>query len=290
MGQATFHNKFKELAKIVEGWLGAYGSSLPASEFLTNCIDYSLKGGGKRIRPILALATAEALQIPLDRLTPIALALELLHTSSLVHDDLPALDNDELRRGIPTCHKQFGEAAAILTGDMLIIEAFAVISRSSSEERVRVEWSKMLAEAGAALCRGQVLDLVFSKRIRPEIEINPTAEQLREACLQKTAALFRAAVLSPLSLLEPSRAKTFSSAFDRYGTELGLLFQISDDLLDASSGQAGAPYDYVAQHGPGAAALLADDCVKNARAALANIPGDFSFLLELLSVIRERKG
>lgn len=289
MGQAKFQNKFNELARQVESWLSSYVESLPQTELLTKSIAYCLQGGGKRIRPVLALATAEALGVSPEGLRPMALALELLHTSSLVHDDLPALDNDDLRRGAPTCHKQFGEATAILAGDMLIIEAFGVISRYSTEERVRVEWSKMLAEAGAALCRGQVLDLVYSKKIQPETELSPSAEQLEEACLQKTAALFRAAVLSPLPLLAPNKAADYFPALDSFGRELGLLFQISDDLLDASAGSSGAPFDYVAKHGREGAALRADQCVEKAQAALASLPGDFSFLLDLLGVIRERK-
>jgi len=259
---------------------------LPQGELLTDAIRYSLLGEAKRMRPVLCMSTAEALGLPAETVRGFSLALELLHTSSLIHDDLPALDDDEFRRGKPSCHKKFGEAAAILTGDQLLVDAFSSLARyAPASSSALKDWPLLFAEAGQALCRGQVLDLILARKIALRSAEDSQAD-LENICRQKTAALFRAAVLAPLSCIAGS-GELFA-ALEAYGGELGLLFQISDDLLDETHAKALPTNSYVERYGREQAGRLADDCVKRGEKALACGGASFWFLRELLSVVRAR--
>jgi geranylgeranyl diphosphate synthase type II len=188
---------------------------------------YSLFAGGKRVRPLLAIAAAEAVKPGIEGVEDAACALELVHTYSLIHDDLPALDNDDLRRGRPTCHKVYGEAMAILAGDALLTLAFEVLARLhevDAERRIALV-AELAGAAGTVggMIGGQVHDL--------QGEGQPPAKELLHAIHRaKTGALLRASVRMGAIYARASEAQL--AALTEYGEHVGLAFQIIDDVLD----------------------------------------------------------
>ena len=209
----------------------ALESSVPSADVLPTrlheAMRYSLLAGGKRIRPVLVLAAGEALGASTDVLMPVACALEMIHTYSLIHDDLPAMDNDDLRRGRPTCHKVYGDALAILAGDALLTHAFLTLARRVSPERAAAVIAEIgdAAGAGEGMIGGQVIDL--------ESEGKPvTAEELDRIHLRKTAALLRAAAVSGGLVAGASDAQL--EALRLFGIRIGLAFQVADDVLDVT--------------------------------------------------------
>jgi geranylgeranyl diphosphate synthase type II len=200
------------------------------SDTLTQAMRYSLFSGGKRIRPILSIAATEAVGGAVTPVLPFACALELIHTYSLIHDDLPAMDDDDLRRGQPTSHRVFGEGIAILAGDALLTEAFHVMAEAAakpgiSQRRALQVLTEVANAAGArGMVAGQADDLSAENRA-----INlPTVEWIH---IRKTGALIRAAVRAG-ALLGGARADQLQR-LTRYAECLGLAFQIADDILDA---------------------------------------------------------
>jgi len=187
---------------------------------------YSLFAGGKRIRPILCIAAANAVSDSAAGVELAACTLELIHTYSLIHDDLPALDNDDLRRGRPTCHKVFGDAMAILAGDALLTLAFQVLSqlRADAERRVRLaEELSVAAGTIGGMIGGQVSDLEGEGKM-------PTVHLLNEIHRAKTGALLRASLR--MGGIYVGADQTEMSALSEYGQHIGLAFQIVDDVLD----------------------------------------------------------
>ena len=191
---------------------------------------HSVFAGGKRIRPLLSIASAETVGGTVSEIESAACAIELIHTYSLIHDDLPALDNDDYRRGQPTCHKTFGEATAILAGDALLTLAFQVLSEMNDippERKVRItqELSRAAGTVGGMI-GGQVADL--------EAEGKPVEEeQLHYIHRAKTGALIRSSVR--LGAMYAGASKDDYQALSRYGEQIGLAFQIVDDVLDVVS-------------------------------------------------------
>jgi geranylgeranyl diphosphate synthase type II len=188
-------------------------------------IRYSLFAGGKRLRPILCLACGESLGGKPETFLSAAVAVEMVHTYSLVHDDLPCMDDDDFRRGKPTNHKVFGEAIAVLTGDALLTMSMEVLAGSEYEGSVKSKLIQSLAEAAGTqgMIGGQVMDMLNSSG-------NLTEEELRNLHLMKTAALIRfASIAAPIILQSPEEVQ---NAFSSYGTFIGLAFQIRDDILD----------------------------------------------------------
>ncbi|TMA56582.1 MAG: polyprenyl synthetase family protein [Deltaproteobacteria bacterium] len=196
---------------------------------LDRAMRYSLFSGGKRIRPILALASGEAVGATVERVLPFACALEMIHTYSLIHDDLPAMDDDDLRRGKPTNHIVFGEGMAILAGDGLLTEAFRVMAegalRNGQNRAAVLRALREIATAAGAtgMVGGQVADLEAESK-------KPTRARVEYIHTRKTAALIRAAVRAG-ALVGGARPAQFAR-LDRYGAALGLAFQIADDILD----------------------------------------------------------
>ncbi len=196
-----------------------------AIEKLWSSQNYSLSSGGKRFRPQLVFAVAESLNLPLEKFYPWALAVEMIHTYSLIHDDLPAMDNDDVRRGLPTNHKVYGEAAALLAGDSLLTEAFGLLANEYKHNAEQaVELIQILSDSAGprGMVGGQAWDL-FS-----EIELNKN--EILELHYYKTGALIRAsiegaAVLSQLSAEDRSHLRNFAEL-------IGVAFQIQDDILD----------------------------------------------------------
>jgi geranylgeranyl diphosphate synthase type II len=195
---------------------------------LHRAMRYSLFAGGKRLRPILCLAAAEACRGNIDNALPLACALECIHTYSLVHDDLPSMDNDDFRRGRPTCHKVFGDGIAVLAGDALLTVAFEIVSKAKSTPNYDI--STLLREIAVAagsqkLIAGQVADLeAEGKKVK--------RDQLQFIHENKTAAILKSSVrLGAMSANADARKL---SAITGFGQRLGLAFQIIDDILDVT--------------------------------------------------------
>lgn len=202
-------------------------AGLPAS--LLEAMRYSLLAPGKRLRPLLVVLSAEACGGSSAKAMPAAAAVEMVHAYSLVHDDLPAMDDDDLRRGLPTCHKKFGEALAILAGDALLTMAFQVLGDGLPPATAGACCRELAKAAGAAgMVGGQVEDLSW------ELSGSPTLDRLEQLHLRKTGALIRASLrLGALTAYVPGEAPApLLERLDRFGRCLGLAFQITDDLLD----------------------------------------------------------
>jgi geranylgeranyl diphosphate synthase, type II len=240
---------------------------------LEEAMRYSLLAGGKRIRPVLALATAHAVGLEREDAMPLAASLELIHTYSLIHDDLPAMDDDALRRGRPTCHVAFGEDVAILAGDGLYAEAFKHLlsAQRSAPERVLEAAVELAGATGVnGMVGGQYVDVSASA---PE-----GAEGLRRLHELKTGRLIGASVVCVLSLADVRGPATI--AFRRFAAELGVLFQIVDDILDVTgtdlalgkpqgSDERHGKRTYVSEFGIDRARELAAESHRTARSALA---------------------
>jgi geranylgeranyl diphosphate synthase, type II len=215
--------------KIVDEALQRYLPSVDNSPGeIYQAINYSVFAGGKRIRPILCLAAVEASGGDLAPAMPVACALELIHTYSLIHDDLPAMDNDDFRRGKPTSHKVFGENIAILAGDALLTEAFVLLSRAEkvrlpAERRLAVIQEIAQAAGVAGMVGGQTLDVLAEKS-------RPDEAALYEIHRRKTGALIMAAVKSG-AVISNTRENKIQALAD-YGLNIGLAFQIADDILN----------------------------------------------------------
>jgi geranylgeranyl diphosphate synthase, type II len=244
-----------ELRRLID----AYLAGLPLHGELAEAVRYALQGGGKRIRPVLCLAVAEAAGAPPPMAAPAAAAVELVHTFSLVHDDLPALDDDAVRRGRPSTHVQFGEAQAILAGDALLGQAFELVT--SYEPELVKPLVKQLAGATLAMIQGQHLELSGDT---PDIE---------ELYRLKTGALFTAAAACGLRVAEVPEGG--ARPWLVFAGEFGLLFQVVDDIIDGDG--------VVVRRGPDAARKLAEDVEARASAALDEIDADTAVLAELLS-------
>jgi len=193
---------------------------------LHEAMRYAVLNGGKRVRPLLVYATGECLGIEPGRLDAPAVAIELIHAFSLVHDDLPAMDDDDLRRGEPTVHRKFDEATAILAADALQPLAFSVLTSSGLEDRQAVKLVRLVADACGSLgmTGGQAIDLSSEGRSLSRAEL----EQMHAL---KTGALIHASVMSACCL-DPDPGRSRCDALDRFAERIGLAFQIKDDILD----------------------------------------------------------
>jgi geranylgeranyl diphosphate synthase, type II len=289
----TVTGDLERLAGLVEDGLGALDLGDPEDlEPLATAMRYSLLAGGKRLRPLLCLATAETVGLAAESALPAALALELVHTFSLVHDDLPALDDDDLRRGRPTAHVQYGEAVAILTGDALLNAAFRLLAERQggpAERRVAAIAELARAVGPAGMIGGQYLDVTAADGI--------DEAGLRRLCRLKTGALIEASVGLALALAVPP-AET-AMALRAYAAEVGLLFQIVDDVLDATGTdaalgkRAGADEragkrTHVTVLGLERARALAETAHGRAVAALEAVPGDTAALRTIADRVARR--
>jgi geranylgeranyl diphosphate synthase type II len=231
---------------------------------LFDAMRYAVLGGGKRFRPLLLLAAGGAFGMPREALLPYACAIELIHNYSLVHDDLPSMDNDDFRRGQPSCHKAFGEGLAVLAGDGLLSLAFEVIAGASPPqghgERKERAFREIAAAAGVrGMIKGQWMDISLSCQ---EADGDVYSDLIR----RKTGALIAASVKAG-ALLAGAPARGFEAA-GAYGESVGLAFQLRDDLAD--SGTTGSPsgLDAVTIFGRDGARARLDECLKKAVAAL----------------------
>ena len=225
----TLETDFKSDLELFDSYLKRLLKERYENQFpfeLSRSIIYNLSAPAKRIRPLLILQTASLFSFPREEILPLAAAVEFIHTYSLIHDDLPALDNDDLRRGQPTCHKVFGEGMAILTGDALFAEAyFLIASRLRVKDSLLREVVKELSEATGAygMVGGQVVDILSEGKQISE-------ETLNYIHFNKTARLFRFCLRAPAILAEAKPSEL--EAVTAFGENFGLAFQIVDDVLD----------------------------------------------------------
>ncbi len=281
-------------AKVINAELQRYMDNLnEVPSVMKSAMSYSLLSGGKRIRPVLLLAANEMLGGIEKRALPFACAIEMIHTYSLIHDDLPAMDNDTLRRGKPTNHVVYGEATAILAGDGLLNLAYEVmIEECIAQGHGALFTAQYISEASgcAGMIGGQALDIAATGQFAGE-------DALQEMHMKKTGALLKAAVLSGIALNNPN--DNVVATMRTYGYHLGMLFQITDDILDsvgsteemgktAGKDEAEHKTTYVTLHGLEKARTLAQKHATLAVEALSNLDGaDFFHLL--VQYILERK-
>jgi geranylgeranyl diphosphate synthase, type II len=213
---------------VFDEYLTGYLLDANSSSGVFEAFSYSLKAGGKRIRPILAMLASEAAGGQGRAALPVGLAIEMIHTFSLIHDDLPALDNDDLRRGLPTCHKKFGEATAILAGDALIFQALSVICTSRYPVQVKVDLCAAMADicGTSGLVQGEYEDVMAEGK-----DVLPS--KIEEIYTQKTSRLFELCMYAGARVACDDDALIKSLAV--FGTHLGLAFQAIDDILDITS-------------------------------------------------------
>jgi geranylgeranyl diphosphate synthase type II len=269
-------------------------SSRPTTQGLEDAMRYSLLAGGKRIRPVLSLATGEAVGMRRPELLPLAGAIELIHTYSLIHDDLPAMDDDDVRRGRPTCHRAFGEDVAILAGDALYAEGFRLLlSEQQGEAAAVLEAALRLAAATGVegMVGGQYIDVSGTAPDGPE--------GLRQLHELKTGRLIAASVECVL-LIAANLGPDTIDAFGAFASELGVLFQIVDDILDVigsletlgkrqGSDERLGKRTYVTEFGLDGARDLAQKSHRRARAALARAaPGGAAELEQITDFIATR--
>ena len=282
-----------DLRELVEGYLADLSfSDAAATAGLDEAMRYSLLAGGKRIRPVLTLATARSTGAEPQSVLPAAAAIELIHTYSLIHDDLPAMDDDELRRGEPTSHVKYGEDVAILAGDGLFAEAIRLFCERQEGEphRVLAALGELTGATGVGgMVGGQYVDVTAGEAL--------DAESLRALHGLKTGRLIGASVRVPLILAGTAEAATIP--YTRFADELGVLFQIVDDILDVtgSDEELGKPHGsderhgkltYVSLFGLDRARELAAESHAAAQSALREAEGDTSDLEMITDFIHTR--
>ncbi|WP_369986326.1 (2E,6E)-farnesyl diphosphate synthase [Thalassolituus sp.] len=281
----------ERIAKLAEQRLAALDV---ADDRLAEAMHYALMNGGKRLRPFLIYATMDALNASQALADSAAVALEMIHSYSLVHDDLPAMDDDDLRRGKPTCHIAYDEATAILAGDALLNGAYEVLAAAqevSPQQRLELITVLGRAAGSAGMVGGQAIDILH---VGKEL----TLEQLERMHLHKTGALIRVAVQMGAICAGASDPQTIK-ALDTYARAVGLAFQVQDDILDIEGDtavlgkQQGADEalnkpTYPALLGLEGARKKAADLVEEAVASLSGLPGDTSTLEALARYIITR--
>jgi geranylgeranyl pyrophosphate synthase len=282
----------RESRKRVDEALDRYLPIPPACPaVLSEAMRYSVFAGGKRLRPILTLAAADAIAraagsapgVASDLALPAACALELIHTYSLIHDDLPAMDNDTLRRGRPTLHVVYGDGVAILAGDGLQAAAFAVLasepgSADGELARRKLRVSELIARAAGptGMVGGQAIDLLAAGQV-PGHSVVLDAERLRGMHAGKTGAIIRASAVAGALMARGTEEQI--DAIDRFAADIGLAFQIVDDILDvegsaaelgktAGKDAAATKPTYPALFGLNGARMIATECIARARATL----------------------
>lgn len=277
---AQFNNKIQPLFVKVDG----------VEKRVVEAMEYSVMNGGKRLRPFLVYETANIFGVDFNTSFDVAASLEMLHSYSLIHDDLPAMDNDDLRRGKPTCHKYFDEATAILAGDGLLTYAFEVLAKATYEDNIKVELIKMLSQAAGAfngMIAGQMLDLSAEKMSH----ISDTTQIINHIEEMKTGCLLRYACESGAVIGKASKDER-KSLVD-YSRKIGIAFQISDDILDVEGNQEIVgktlkkdkdqnKLTFVGCYGVDTAKTMAKDLIENAK-DIVSVFGKSAYNLQSLA-------
>ncbi|AKL97594.1 polyprenyl synthetase family protein [Endomicrobium proavitum] len=267
------------------------------NSIISQAMRYSVLAGGKRLRPIFVILSAELFGAKASKIIPAACALEYLHTYSLVHDDLPAMDNDDLRRGMPTNHKKFGEAAAILCGDALLTESFNLLTKADAKEKNINEAIRILADLSGfkGMIAGQAADTLeagrWSKKNKALLK-----KKLRFIQLNKTAALLTASL--KVGAVLAGADKKSVKALENYGRNIGYAFQIADDILDVYAdkkllGKKGSDRDNdklteLSLYGKEAAVKHSESYVKSAKNAVKIFGKKADILIELADYMTKR--
>ena len=282
----------KNCAAQIDGFFETFFADEAREHRLADAMRYSTMSGGKRIRPYLTMKTAELLGADPAVALPFAAALELVHTYSLIHDDLPCMDDDDYRRGRLTCHKMFDEATAVLAGDALLTDAFSVLVNAPCTDRQKAEAVKVLAEAAGSrgMVAGQMTDLEAERHAI-------SFDTLKRLYANKTGALMRASVLLGCIAADCRDAST-RNAFVRYAENIGLTFQIVDDLLDKygdcslgkplGSDEKNGKNTYLTFVSPEEAKADAERLTSDAKAAVSTIAGG-EVLAELADMLLRRQ-
>lgn len=289
-----FMNLWKRRAKLVEeNLLLELSQTKKINDKLMRAMEYSLMSGGKRLRPVMLMAAADSVGGDGEKFLSVASAIEMIHTYSLIHDDLPAMDNDDYRRGKLTNHKVFGEASAILAGDALLTLAFEVMTRQKNvDQKILLEVAREMSIAAGAsgMVGGQMIDLESEGK---KIDM-PTLKKMHSG---KTGALFRAAIRSGAILAESDFEKLL--ALTEYAENFGLAFQITDDILDVvgdeknlgkpiGSDERNNKSTYVTLTSLHDAKILAEQSVTDAINSLKNFGDEANFLRELVKFLLGR--
>lgn len=294
--QNSFEQALRETQKMVESSLAAIIDSLDGNNtILPQAIKYASLNGGKRLRPFLCMVLGQVLKAPKKSCIRVGCAIELLHSYSLIHDDLPAMDNADLRRGKPSCHVQFDEATAILAGDAMIAYAFEILSAPETDidPQVRCELVQLMAQAAGpeGMALGQMMDIQSEREILSKDRLN----RLHKL---KTGLLIEFSCTAP-AILAKTSSQT-KSHVQSYGQKIGLLFQIVDDILDAEGDPialgkpTGRDQDlrkntYVSLYGLEEAKRKAHDLYEAALNDLNSIGGEADLLKEVTHFLISRK-
>jgi len=287
----NYRERYNEYAEEFNGVLKEFCNNLDCRpEILADSLRYSLELGGKRIRPVLTYSVGDLLGVERKKLSDFALAIELIHTYSLIHDDLPAMDNDDFRRGMPSNHKKFGEANAILAGDALLSEACSIaLSESGRGETHRLAAKWLIDAAGAGgMIAGQSADILY------ENSDDSGEDALQFIYANKTGKL----IAAPLVMAAILTGRNFTEMC-AFGAELGVLFQMTDDILDVKGksedlgktvgkDSAENKLTCVKLYGLKSAELRADLVAERCEAQLEGIAEDVSFLRQLVRFVRTR--
>lgn len=289
--------KYEELREKFENYLHTSMQNLTdIPEPVLSGIKYAMSAGGKRLRPVLALMTAKMLGVNYDKVLPACLAIELIHNYSLVHDDLPCMDDDELRRGMPTVHVKFGEGMAVLIGDALLNLSMEVLAENSAVfgDKLGRVLNVIYTNSGAkGMIAGQCVDLESEKTCS-----DVTGEKVEYLHLHKTACLIKAPILTSAilaNLLDEDVLK-----LSQFADFIGLAFQITDDILDIEGDQAllGKPIGsdeengkltYPAVFGLAKSKEIAKECIKNAKEIINSFDNSEELLLLADTIINRMK-
>lgn len=286
---------FREVNEpLIQNELASLIKQLEIPSSLKDSMDYSLQAGGKRIRPILLLAVVHELGGSHPDAIKVAAAIEMIHTYSLIHDDLPSMDNDDLRRGMPTNHKVYGEAVAILAGDALLTYSFGVVARLqhvSSDDKIRLIDLMSVSAGAEGMVGGQVLDIEGEEK-------KLSLEELEQVHRLKTGALLTYSILAGAILGGATPEQIL--AFSKFGEHIGLAFQIQDDILDVTGTSqelgktAGKDESSEKSTYPGLLTLpkakeKLDYHASEALSAIRSLGGNMQLLGELTALIVKRK-
>jgi geranylgeranyl diphosphate synthase type II len=289
-----FNNAMQQKRELVESWLkSSIKREDGVPETIYEAMEYSLLAGGKRLRPILVVAGCELCGGDVLKVKPLACAVEMIHTYSLIHDDLPAMDDDDFRRGKPTSHKVFGEAIAVLAGDGLLNSAFETLLDVSPFDNAYLEAARVIVKAAGVtgMIGGQVLDIENEGK-------KASLEELKEMHIRKTGALITASVFA--GALSGGCSGEEMSKVREFGENLGLAFQIRDDILDvigdqvsmgksAGSDASKGKSTYVSLLGLEESGALVKRLIDNAKESLDVFGDRGQFLKQLADSLADRK-
>ena len=286
-----FKGELKRYTELAESIVAKYSVSYECRQKkLFEAVNYSLLAGGKRLRPVILLAFCEAAGGNIKDAEAFAAGLEMIHNSSLIHDDLPAMDDDDLRRGRPTNHKVYGEATAILAGDVLLVRPFEIMAENAKTDGQIKAMAYIARAAGSeGMMGGQQVDLEYEGKRADE-------ETIIYLNSLKTGALFRAACNA--GVLIANGSEELQKAADEYGRMLGLAFQLVDDLLDNSadadtgktkgSDISSDKSTYLSVYGEDKCRAMVDECTDRASVALDGFGEKAEFLKQLVIMLKNR--